>query len=185
MGATLVFTCLDFAGVVPLSVFNTAHSASQGKFLFCVQNEVTPPPKGGGAGYHLSWVGRVGSVRSKLGHAGSTRPTLFLAGAGPLPGLQNRTQGHTGPSLVLTVFSWCASFAAVLPTGIPSGNSPPREWAEPCKAASRFSRSRPMSTRLFLSIHAEKKNPVVSLLSAPSFCQPQSALPFKFLPVFI
>ena len=72
VGATLVFTCLDFAGVVPLSVFNTAHSASQGKFLFCVQNEVTPPPKGGGAGYHLSWVGRVGSVRSKLGHAGST-----------------------------------------------------------------------------------------------------------------
>ena len=122
VGATLVFTCLDFAGVVPLSVFNTAHSASQGKFLFCVQNEVTPPPKGGGAGYHLSWVGRVGSVRSKLGHAGSTRPTLFLAGAGPLPGLQNRTQGHTGPSLVLTVFSWCASFAVVPLTGAPGGS---------------------------------------------------------------
>ena len=111
-----------FAGVVPLSVFNPAHSASQGKFLFCVQNEVTPPPKGGGAGYHLSWVGRVGSVRSKLGHAGSTRPTLFLAGAGPLPGLQNRTQGHTGPSLVLTVFSWCASFAVVPLTGAPGGS---------------------------------------------------------------
>ena len=122
MGATLVFTCLDFAGVVPLSVFNTAHSASQGKFLFCVQNEVTPPPKGGGAGYHLSWVGRVGSVRSKLGHAGSTGPTLFLAGVASLPGPQNRTQGHTGPSLILTAVSWCASFAVVSLTGAPGGS---------------------------------------------------------------
>ena len=55
------------------------HRASCG---FVSQNEFTPPPKGGGAGYHLSWVGRVGSVRSKPGHAGSTGPTLFLAGAG-------------------------------------------------------------------------------------------------------
>ena len=96
--------------------------AAQGQVYFSPQNELTPPPKGGGAGYHLSWVGRVGSVRSKLGHAGSTRPTLFLAGAGPLPGLQNRTQGHTGPSLVLTVFSWCASFAVVPLTGAPGGS---------------------------------------------------------------
>ena len=120
MGATLVFTCLDFAGVVPLSVFNTAHSASQDKFLFCVQNEVTPPPKGGGAGYHLSWVGRVGSVRSKLDHAGSTGPTLFLAGVVPLPGLQNRTQGHTGLSLGFTIFSWSAFALAGLPSPVPA-----------------------------------------------------------------
>ena len=77
----------------------------RGEFGFSLQNELTPPPKGGGAGYHLSWVGRVGSVRSKLGHAGSTGPTLFLAGVASLPGPQNRTQGHTGASLDFTVFS--------------------------------------------------------------------------------
>ena len=102
--------------------------AHRGEFRFCVQNKLTPPPKGGGAGYRLSWVGRVGSVRSKLGHAGSTRPTLFLAGAGPLPGLQNRTQGHTSPSLVLTVFSSCLFAQAEPPNPAPACNSPPPEW---------------------------------------------------------
>lgn len=48
--------------------------------VFLPRTRLPLPLKGGGAGYHLSWVGRVGSVRSKLGHAGSTGPTLFLAG---------------------------------------------------------------------------------------------------------
>ena len=41
-----------------------------------------------------------------------------------LPGSQNRTQGHTGSSLGFTVFSWCASFAAVPLTAAPDNNSP-------------------------------------------------------------
>ena len=94
-----------FAGVLfPYPDLKTAQSTSQAEFRFCVQNEITPPPKGGGAGYHLSWVGRVGSVRSKLGHAGSTGLTLFLTGVVPLPGPQNRTQGHTGARLVSPPF---------------------------------------------------------------------------------
>ena len=95
---------------------------------------------------------------SKLGCPGfldsSTTASHGSNGAGlrplwvvPLPSLQNRTQGLTGPRLVLTAVSWCASFAAALLAGAPGGNLPPRRWAESCKAASRFSRSRPMSTR--------------------------------------
>ena len=144
--ASIGLVC-GFAGVAPYLASKPHTALHRPSCGFVSQNEVPPPPKGGGAGYHLSWVGRVGSVRSKPGHAGSTGPTLFLAGAGsptrpPKP--------HTGPHrgvFGFTVFSWCASFAVVPLTGAPGGNSPPREWAEPCKAASRFSRSRPMSTR--------------------------------------
>ena len=87
------------------------------------QNEVAPPPLGGGAGItHLSWIGQVGFVRSKLDHAGPTGPTLFLAGIVSLSRLKNRTQGHTGPSLALTFFSWCVSFAADQQTVVPGGS---------------------------------------------------------------
>ena len=35
----------------------TGHKSShRGEFGFSPQNELTPPPKGGGAGYHLGWV---------------------------------------------------------------------------------------------------------------------------------
>ena len=106
----------------------TAHSASRAEFGFSPQNEVPPPPKGGG-GYHFSWVGRVGFVPSKLGHAGSTGLTLFLTGVVPLPGLQNRTQGHTGSSLVLTVFSWGALGLVALPNLVPACKLSPPGWA--------------------------------------------------------
>ena len=96
---------------------------------FVSQNEVAPPPLGGGAGItHLSWIGQVGFVRSKLDHAGSTGPTLFLAGIVPLPGLQNRTQGHTGPSLVLSVFSWGALGLVALPNLVPACKLSPPGW---------------------------------------------------------
>ena len=44
------------ASVVPYPVPKTAHRAAQGEFVFSPQNGLTPPPKGGGSGYHLSWV---------------------------------------------------------------------------------------------------------------------------------
>ena len=91
--------------------------------VFSPQDELTPPPKGGGAGItHLSWIGQVGFVRSKLDHAGSTGPTLFLAGVVPLPGLQNCTRGHTGPSLVFTVFFSHLFSVASQPAAAPGGN---------------------------------------------------------------
>ena len=38
---------------------------------------------------------------------------------------KNRTQGHTGPSLVLTVFSSCVFALTGLPNLVPACNSPP------------------------------------------------------------
>ena len=35
---------------------NRPRIVAQGRVLFSPQNELTPPPKGGGAGYHLGWV---------------------------------------------------------------------------------------------------------------------------------
>ena len=58
---------------------------------------------------------------------------------------------HTGPhraELGFTAFSWCASFVEIPQAGTPGGNSLPREWGGSCKAASRFSQCRPMSTPL-------------------------------------
>ncbi len=92
-----------FAGVVSLSCPQTGQKSShRGEFGFSPQNELTPPPKGGGAGYRLSWVG---PARSQLGHAGPTGLVWGFAGVTPLSGLQNRTQGHTGPNLVSPPFS--------------------------------------------------------------------------------
>ena len=68
-----------------------------GPGLVSPQNELTPPPKGGGAGYHLGWVR---PARSQPGYAGPTGPVWGFAGVVPLPGLQNCTKGHTGASLV-------------------------------------------------------------------------------------
>ena len=47
----------------------------RGEFGFSHQNELTPPPKGGGAGYRLSWVG---PARSQLAHTGPNRACLGL-----------------------------------------------------------------------------------------------------------
>ena len=135
-----------FAGVLfPYPDLKTAHSASQAEFRFCVQNEIPLPLKG--EGYLLSWVGRVCPARSKLGHAGPTGPVWGCAGVvSPTRPPKPHTGAHRG-EVGFTAFSWCASFAAVPPAAAPDGNSPPRGWARSCKAASRFSRFRPMSTR--------------------------------------
>ena len=125
------------------------HTAAHGgEFGFSPQNELTPPPKGGGAEYHLSWVCWVCPARSQPGHAGPTGLVWGFAGVVPLPGSQNRTQALTGPSLVFTVF-FSHLFSSVIPlVAAPGDNSPHREWEGSCKAASRFSRFRPMSTPL-------------------------------------
>ena len=88
----------------PYPASKTAHRATQGRVLFFPQNELTPPPKGGGAGYRLSWVGRVGSVRSKLAHTPPTGRVCCFDGVVLLPGPQNRTQALIGPSLVFACF---------------------------------------------------------------------------------
>ena len=89
------------ADVVPLLRPLTGHkSPHRAEFGFSCQNELTPPPKGGGAGYRLSWVGRVDPARSQRGHSGPTGLVWGFAGVVSLPGFQNRTQGHTGASLV-------------------------------------------------------------------------------------
>ena len=74
------------------------------EFWFSLQNEFTPPPKGGGARYHLSWVRLVYSARPQAAHVGPTGPVFGLAGVVSLLGIQNRTQGHTGPSFVSPFF---------------------------------------------------------------------------------
>ena len=78
----------------PYPVPKTAHRATQGRVLFFPQNELTPPPKGGGAGYRLSWVGRVGSVRSKLAHTPPTGRVCCFAGVVLLP---SHLTGHKSP----------------------------------------------------------------------------------------
>ena len=80
----------------PYPVPKTAHRAAQGRVRF-FSPEGAPPPKGGGAGYHLGWVR---PARSQPGYAGPTGPVWGFAGVVPLPGLQNCTKGHTGASLV-------------------------------------------------------------------------------------
>ena len=59
-----------------------------GEFGFSPQNEFTPPPKGGGAGYRLSGVGRVCPARSQPGHVGPTGPVWSFGGVGPYPALK-------------------------------------------------------------------------------------------------
>ena len=40
--------------------------AAQGQVCFSPQNELTPPPKGGGAGYHLTWLAGILMQRSPV-----------------------------------------------------------------------------------------------------------------------
>ena len=119
-----------FGGVAslprPLTGQKPPHRA---EFGFSPQNEITPPPKGGGAGYHLSWVRWVCPARSQPGHSGPTGPVWAFAGVVSLPVPKNRTQRHTGPSLVLIAFSCCALGLAGLTSPSPACNSPPPGWA--------------------------------------------------------
>lgn len=59
--------------LLPYSTSKNAHRATQGRVWFFSSKTSLPlPPKGGGAGYLLSWVRRVCPARSKLTHTGPT-----------------------------------------------------------------------------------------------------------------
>ena len=116
----------------PLTGQKSPHRA---EFGFSPQNEFTPPPKGGGAGYCFSLVVRVllGSCLWQLlattGSHASNRACLGLRWCHFLTWL---SKSHTGPHRAefgFAVFSWCASFAEVPLAGAPDGNSPPLGWA--------------------------------------------------------
>ena len=83
----------------PTPSSNRPQIASQSRVWVFSPKRVCPSPKGGGAGYCVSWVGWVGPACSQLGHTGPTGLVWGFGGVVPLPGLQNRTQRHTGPSL--------------------------------------------------------------------------------------
>ena len=76
-------------------------------------------------GFLSPWVGHCPRIRSQLGHTPPTGRVWGFGGVTSLPGSQNRTQGHTGPSLVLTVFSSCVFALTGLPNLVPACNSPP------------------------------------------------------------
>ena len=112
-----------------------------------------PPPYGGGAGSSSTFSSSVfycggarcfapgkdgdlvpeGFSRNELSthfaHNQLTRLQQGLFGASlvsfPYSVPKNRTQGHTGPSLVLTVFSSCVFALTGLPNLVPACNSPP------------------------------------------------------------
>ena len=86
----------SFPGVVPYPALKTAHGRPQGRVCFSLQNEFTPPPKGGGAGYRLSWIRRVCPARSKLGHVGPTGPVRGFAGVVPHPALKTAHRATQG-----------------------------------------------------------------------------------------
>ena len=115
----------------PTPPSNRPRIVAQGRVLFSPQNELTPPPKGGGAGYRFSWVRSFLTRRSpvlfrrkrrmlrirgllstvafgnrwpQLAHTGPTRRVCCFSGVVPLPGSHNRTQGRTGPNLVSPSF---------------------------------------------------------------------------------
>ena len=83
---------------------NLTRGHTEPNSFFCSKNEFTPPPKGGGAGYRLSWVCRVCLTRLEPAHTAPTGPVWSLAGVVLLLSFQNRTQGHVGLSLVSTLF---------------------------------------------------------------------------------
>ena len=57
----------SFGGVASLPRPLTGHkSPHRGEFVFPPQNEFTPPPKGGGAGYHLTWLAGILMQRSQV-----------------------------------------------------------------------------------------------------------------------
>ena len=72
--------------LLPYSTSKNAHRATQGRVWFFSSKTSLPlPPKGGGAGYRLSWVGRVCPARSQPGHVGPTGPVWCCAGVVSLP----------------------------------------------------------------------------------------------------
>ena len=62
-----------FGGVAPLPGLQNRTRVLTGPSLFFLpQNQLTPPPKGGGAGYRFSWVCWVCPARPQLPHTAPT-----------------------------------------------------------------------------------------------------------------
>ena len=74
-----------FAGVaLPLLGLQNRTQGRTGASLgFLPQNKLTPPPKGGGAGYRVSWVCWYCPARSQLAHTPPTGPVRGCAGVTP------------------------------------------------------------------------------------------------------
>ena len=114
--------------LLPYLASKIAHRRSQGRVWFSLQNKLTPPPLGGRARYRL--FGSLGFSRREARCFSAGKDGYFLSegfsrqlplataahnwgtlaqqgrsggfgGVAPLLGPQNRTQGHTGASLVL------------------------------------------------------------------------------------
>ena len=89
--------------------------AAQGQVCFSPQNELTPPPKGGGAGYCFSLGVRVllGScLWQLLATTGSRWPNRACSGLRWCRSPTPPSKPHTGPHrgvFGFTVVSWCAS----------------------------------------------------------------------------
>ena len=153
----------------PYPVPKTAHRAAQGRVRF-FSPEGAPPPKGGGAGYHLSWVGRVGSVRSKLTHTPPTGRVCCFDGVVLLP---SHLTGHKSPHR--------GEFGFGLPAGAPKEDHPPfrqsrvRNRAEEKTLLPCFSKIEPVKfvipCKRFSKLPGE--NPF-SLFSGADFALPQA-----------
>ena len=117
-------------------------------FLLCLSLVVlfTPPPRGRGWILGFVLLGFVGFAllvhrRLTLAQQGLFRALLVSF---PYPVPKKRTQGRTGPSLVFTVFSWCALGLAVLTSPSRACNSPPPGWGGSCRASSHCAPSLPL-----------------------------------------
>lgn len=100
---TLVQQGLSGAALVsfPHLALKTAHRASHGLFLLCLIFS----PTGKGWADLAPVLLRLTQICPQLPHTPSTGQVTDFGGVVSLPGFQNRTQGLTGPSLALTVFS--------------------------------------------------------------------------------
>ena len=117
------------AGVASLPRPLTGHESShRGESCFPPRTNSPLPLKGEGRdfahlwGFGFSLAVAFGNRWPQLAHTGPTGRVCCFSGVVSLPGPQNRTQGHTGVSLVFTVFSWYASFAAAPPAGAPGSS---------------------------------------------------------------
>ena len=130
---------------LPYLALKTAHERPQGRVCFSLQNELTPPPKGGGAGYHLTWLAGILMQRSPVlfrrkngyfvsegfsrqlpvataAHNCPTRLQQGLFGASvvsfPYPALKTSHRAEFD----FTVVFWCAFALAVTPSLAPACN---------------------------------------------------------------
>ena len=142
----------------PYPASKTAHRATQGRVLFFPQNELTPPPKGGGAGYRLSWVGRVGSVRSKLAHTPPTGRVCCFDGVVLLP---SHLTGHKSPHR--------GEFGFCLLAGASQEDHPPF----------RQSRIRTQAEEKIPLPHFSEMEPVKSVIPCKRFFKPSGVKAFS------